>query len=221
MKQILIGAIACTCFFAACKKSDKKDSASNQFMSATPGSTWNYSFKDNTNAAANYNYTVTSSNSDTSVNSRTYHKYSVSTGGTEYYNISGHDYYTYAALPAQIGGNYIENLYLKDNAAVGTNWMQTYNIIYMSVPITLQTTNSIVATGLTRTVEGTAYTNVIQVNTSITPPAIPGLTLTSNISYYYAPRVGMIENHIEIHISGLGTAQDVNTQTTLVSATIL
>ncbi|MCC6259136.1 MAG: hypothetical protein IT254_12500 [Chitinophagaceae bacterium] len=190
-------------------------------MSTTPGSTWNYSFVDNTNAAANYDYTVTSSNSDTSINGKSYHKYAVSTGGTEYYNITGHDYYTYAALPAQIGGNYIENLYLRDNAIAGTSWIQSYNIIFNSVPLTIQTTNTIAAVGLTRTVSGKTYSNVIQVNTSITPPAIPGLTVTSNISYYYAPKVGMIENHIVVGINGLGVTQDVNTQTTLTNATIL
>jgi len=221
MKQILIGAIAFTCILSACKKSDKKGSEPDKFMSTSPGSTWNYAFVDNTNAAANYNYTVTSSNSDTLINGRSYHKYAVSTGGTEYYNISGHDYYTYAALPAELGGSHIENLYLKDNASAGTAWNQSYNVIINSIPITIQTTNTIAAVGLTRTVAGQTYTNVIQVNTSITPPAIPGLTLTSNISYYYAPRVGMIENHIVVGINGLGVTQDVNTQTTLTNATIL
>lgn len=221
MKQILIGALACSCFFAACKKSDKKSTAPDQFMTVSPGSTWNYAFKDNANAAANYNYTVTSSNSDTSVNGRTYHKYNVSTGGTEYYNISGHDYYTYAALPAQIGGNFIENHYLSDNVIAGTIWIQSYNITYMSVPITIQTTNTVAGVGLSRTVEGHTYSNVIQVNTVITPPAIPGLSFSGSIINYYAPKVGSIENHTEIHINGLGTTQDVDTQTTLLNATIL
>jgi len=221
MKQILIGAIACACFFSACKKSDKTSSEPDTFMTSTPGSTWNYSYKDNNDASLNYNYNVTSSNSDTSVNGRTYHKYNVSTGGTEYYNISNHDYYTYASLPAQLNGTYIENLYLKDNAGTGTSWMQSYNIEYMNVPLTLQTTNTIAATGLTRNVGGNTYLNVIRVNTSITPPSFPGLNFTSNISYYYAPQVGMIENNIEIHISGLGDPIDIDTQTTLESATIL
>lgn len=223
MKQILFGAIACTLLFTACKKSKDDDNSTpaEKFMSTSAGSTWNYAYVDNADAANNYNYTRTSTTTDTTINSKSYHKYSLSTGGSEFYAISGNDYYTFGALPAQLGGTNVENLYLKDNAGVGASWNQNYNIDYLGVPLSIGITNTIAAKELTRTVNGTNYTNVIQVNLTITPPAIPGLVLTSNIVYYYAPKVGLIENNTVLHLEALGNITDVDTKTTLTSANIL
>jgi hypothetical protein len=222
MKQLLFGTLASALLFTACKKSkDDNTAPADKFMSTSAGSTWNYAYVDNNNAANNYDYTRTSTTTDTSINAKSYHKYSLSTGGSEYYAISGSDYYTYAALPAQLGGTNVENLYLKDNAPAGTNWSQVFNIDYMSIPLAVTANNTIAEKGISRIVNGTTYNNVIKVTTTLTPPSIPGVTVTTNLTYYYAPKVGLIEDHIVAHIEGLGAPTDVDTKTTLTSANIL
>jgi len=222
MKHTLFGILTCTLLLSACSKDNDSPSEPDPYMSYTNGSNWHYSFKDNNDASNNYNYVVTATNQDTLINTKTYRKFSVDNGTTQYYNITGHDYYTFAALPLQVTTQYFENLYMKDNATVGTQWVQSYNIDLGGVPIAVQTTNTIASIGGTKVVNGTTYNDVIQVTTTIAPPSgIPGITLTSNINFYYAPIVGMIENDIVLSFSGLGMSQDVNTQTTLTSATIL
>lgn len=223
MKQILFGALACTLLFTACKKSNDDDNTTpaEKFMSTSAGSSWNYAYVDNANAANNYNYTRTSTTTDTSINSKSYHKYSLSTGGSEYYAISGSDYYNFGSLPAQLGGTNVENLYLKDNIGAGTSWSQVFNIEYLGVPLSITANNTIAEKGISWTVNGTTYTNVIKVVTTLTPPTIPGLTATTNLTYYYAPKVGLIENRIIANIDAFGTVTDVDTKTTLTSANIL
>jgi hypothetical protein len=80
-------------------------------MSYTPNSTWNYTVTNNV-TATNLNYTITSTNRDSSINTKTYHIFTNSTVGSanEYYNLTGNDYYTFRNLPVSLGGNPVENI---------------------------------------------------------------------------------------------------------------
>lgn len=194
------------------------------YMSLSAGSTRNYEFTNNNPPTTPSPYTVTSTNRDTTVGTRSYHVFTnSSTGGSEYYNISGNDYYTYQSLPASLGTTSVENLYLKDNAAVNTTWNQTFNVTVSGFPITVNIINKIMEKGITKTVNSIAYNDVIHVKTDITASSVlgPVTGLTTDIHYYYAPSVGLIQNNTVLDLDFMGFMIHTNTQTILKTATIL
>jgi hypothetical protein len=188
--------------FLSCKKSSS-DSTPDQFMSFTAGSSWNYQQTTNPSSATptNSNYTLTCSSNDTLINTKTYKKFTSTNGQTEYYNLTGNDYYTFYQLPAFLGGSRVENIYLKSNAPVGNTWTQNYPVTVSGFNLTLNLTNKIDSLGINRTVNGVTYTNVTLVKTDFTISGIPSFisyTLNTDIYYYYAPKVGQIENSQKI-----------------------
>lgn len=215
----LLGAIL-TLF--SCSKSGDTIVTADAYMSLTANSTWNYRTTDNVASTTN-NYTTTSTNRDSVINGNSYHVFTnSSTGGSEYYRIAGNGYYTYRVLTLGTISQALEALYLKDNVAVGSTWNQTVNLTVPGIPlpVPVTTTYTIAATGGTRTVNGTAYSNVIQVTTAITSSLIPAANLTTNIQSYYAPRVGLIENTNVVNLNYMGVVQNSDTKTILLSADI-
>jgi len=185
------------------------------------GSTWNYEVTNNTPPPSTSSYTLTSTNRDSSIGGKQYHVYlNSANGASEYYFVSGSDYYTYQSLPAAFGGSKVENLYLKAGATVNTTWAQTYNITYNSIPLAITVTNKIEAKGQSRTVSGNAYNNVIQVSTVITVAGVSATQLTSDIDYYYAPNYGMIENYSKIDINYFGIVNNSDFTTRLKTAVL-
>jgi hypothetical protein len=204
-KSTFLALVFATASFLSCKKSSS-DSTPDQFMSFTPGSSWNYQQTTNPSSATptNSNYTLTCSTNDTLINTKTYKKFTSSNGQTEYYNLTGNDYYTFYQLPAFLGGSRVENIYLKSSAAVGNTWTQNYPVTVSGFNLTLNLTNTIQEVGINRTVNGVAYTNVTHVKTDFTISGIPPFityTLTTDIHYYYAPKVGQIENSQKINFT--------------------
>ncbi len=175
---------------------------------------------DNSGSSAATDYTVTSTSRDSLILGKSYHVFNNSTGGNQYLNLSGHDYYEYDSLPAGLGAAAIERLYLKDNAALTTNWAQNLSVAVPGSPIPVPFTiiNSIMEKGISRTVNGISYSEVIHVYTTISSLIIPTASLVTNINSYYAPKYGLIENSNIIHLNFAGMVQDLDTQTTLVSA---
>jgi len=191
------------CFFAAsCDKGNDPaptPNPSDNFMNMKAGSTWNYEVTNNTPPPSTSSYTLTSTNRDSSIGGKLYHVYSNSANGaSEYYFVSGSDYYTYQSLPAAFGGSKVENLYLKAGATVNTTWAQTYNITYNSIPLAITVTNKIDEKGISKLVNGITYNNVIHVSTDITIVGITTAQFSTDIDYYYAPNYGMIESSSKI-----------------------
>ena len=212
--------------FTACSK--KTDSSTtppvqDNYLNTTSGSTWTY-HENNTSGPTpvSSDYILTSTSKDSTINTRSYHVYTFSYGGSQYLNISGHDYYQFDSLPGGLGAGTFERLYLKDDMAVGGSWTQTLNVTIPSVPLPLPVTvtNTIAEKGISRTVNGINYTNVIHVSTAITSVLIPAASLTSSIDSYYAPKYGLIENTSVINLNYLSITQNVNLETKLVSAVI-
>jgi hypothetical protein len=214
--------------FLSCKKSSTEGTA-DQFMSFTVGSSWNYQQTTNPSSATPTisNYTLTCSANDTIINTKNYKKFNNSNGQTEYYNVTGNDYYTYLKLPDFLGGTRVENIYLKTNEAAGASWVQTYPVTVSGLALTLTLTNTLQDVGVSRTVNGIAYTNVAHVKTSFTVAGIPAFityTLSTDIHYYYAPKVGQIENSQKINFTTTapGVAPvNFDQQLKLMSSTIL
>ena len=214
--------------FLSCKKSST-EGAAEQFMNFTAGSNWQYQQTTNPSSTAPTvsNYTVTCSASDTIINTKTYKKFNNTNGQTEYYNVTGNDYFTYLKLPDFLGGTRVENIYLKSNATVGTSWVQTYPVTVSGLTLTLTLTNTLQEVGVNRTVNSIAYTKVAHVKTSFTVAGIPAFityTLSTDIHYYYAPNVGQIENSQKINFTtnAPGVAPvNFDQQLKLMSSTIL
>ena len=222
MKKVLLPAILLASIIVSCKKNDDTTSpvTPETYMNSTAGSYRIYNYTDNANAANNRTDSTTSTSRDTTINTKSYHIFSNQTGNLQYFAISGNDYFQYQKLPAALGGTSIENLYLKTNATAGLTWPQTFSIIYSGVTINLTLANSITATGLTRTVNGIGYSDVIQVTTLASASAFGTvIPITSqNITAYYAPKVGLIENTFQLSATVAGNPIAVDNQTKLVKA---
>jgi hypothetical protein len=224
MKDTLIVFLALSAFFLSCKKpSSTTEEPSEKYLSITANNTWNYQQTNNAGTTPIVsNYTLTSTSKDTSINSKSYHIFNLSTGGKQYVNISGNDYYQYDSLSFAGTAFAVERLYLKDNAAVNTNWTQNVNVsvpgLPIAVPITLN--NTITEKGISRTLNNVTYTNVIHVQTITTSLVIPAGSFNTTINSYYAPKYGLIENTTVGILNYAGFNQNINTKLILMSANI-
>ena len=185
------------------------------YLTLTAGSSRNYELKNNTPPASTTNYTVTSTNRDTTINGRSYHVFSTSIGGSEYYTQSGGDYYTYQVLPITTGSSNVEILFLKDNVGVGATWVAAsapITVPGVPFPLTININNTIAEKGLSKTVNGKSYTDVIHVTSVIAVAGLPGGGVTSDIHYYYAPKYGLIENSVMLTSTVAPIAVDTDTR---------
>jgi len=220
--KTVVYVLAATLIFSACNKNNSDSSASTDvYLNTTQGSSWSYTQTDESGTNPPSNYTVTSSSKDTTINSRKYHVYDYSYGGSEYLGVDAHDYYQYDSIPVS-GGINIERLFLKDNASAGTTWNQDFSLTIPGVPlpVPLTVSNRIAEKGIDKTVNGTTYSNVIHVSTSLSSGLIPSSSFSSSIDSYYAPKYGLIENTTVIHLDYLGLTEDINVKTELTSATL-
>jgi len=208
--------------FSSCKKDNApKDNPSNEtYVNTNAGSTWTYRQTDMADNNSTSDYTITSTANDTTIDSRKYHVYTYSYGGSRYLGMEGHDYYQYDSIPIT-GGVNIQRLYLKDNAAKDDTWKQDFNLQIQELQgatIQLTVQNKVVEKGITKTVNGKDYSNVYHVSTSLSSSAIPSTALASTIDSYYAPGYGLIENTTQVELNYLGFVKEVNFKTELTSA---
>ena len=184
------------------------------------GSEWNYATTGtNGGAAVNSSYKLTATSRDSVANAKTYKVFTNSVGPNEYYNKSGNDYYRITAFPGL--GQFLEVLHLKDNTAIGSSWTDTKNVTVSGIPVTVVSTFTIAEKGIDHVVNGVTFKNVIKVNVSLALTAFGSpvpLDPSSSIQYFYANKIGMINNKVIIKIP-LGSI-DVNTETKLGSYTI-
>ncbi len=226
MKKNWIGCIILSlAIIAGCSKNDSPTVTpqDNTYLNTSANSSWNYQENDSSlSTPVVTNYTITSTSRDTVINTKSYHIYTNSLGGFNLQNMSGHDYYQFDSLPAGLGTGVFERLYLKDNVTPGTNWSQSLSVTIPGVPIPIPVTitNTVAENGISRTVNGVVYNNVIHVSTSLSSALIPAASLTTNINSYYAPKYGLIENStiVVLDISSLGLMQSINLHTKLMSA---
>jgi hypothetical protein len=226
MKKILFGGILLSLMTISCSKDggEEDDGTTEVYLHTAAGSSWNYRSVDNINPGPPEDYTRTSTSRDTIINGRTYHVYTNSTSGESEYNGNvGKDYFIFQALPDELGGTDVENLYLKAGTAVNGSWDQQYPLDYSGFSFTATITNKIIEKGLSKTVNGVAYTNVIHVKTDIAIAGLPPgtVTFTTDIHQYYAPKFGLIESKSKIDFTILGTTESTDVTTTLQSATLL
>ena len=225
MKTIFLVACFTAFIFTSCTKNTSKNSPSttNSYLNTNAGSTWNYHTVDSSGTTpASADYTLTSTAQDTTINSKKYHIYGISSGGSQFMNITGNSYYQYDSVPVA-GGGKIERLYLEDNAAVNQTWSQSFtlnNIPNSPVAIPLTVTNTVVEKGISRMVNGVNYSNVIHISTNLSSSLLPAAAFTSAIDSYYAPNYGLIDSKTIVHLNYLGITENANVATQLMSATL-
>ena len=212
-------------FVISCKKTESSNTPPPDiYLTTSAGSTWNYhEINSSSGTPVNSDYTLTSTSKDSLINAKSYHVYTNSAAGNEYFYISGNDYYQFDSSLAALGVSIFERLYLKSDASVGNTWSQSLTVtipmLGSSIPITV--TNKIIEKNISRTVNSTNYSGVIHVATSISSSAIPAANLTTSIDSYYAKNYGLIENSTIINLNYLGFVENINVETKLVSATLL
>ena len=192
-----------------------------KYLSISAGSTWNYRLVNNLTATST-DYVLASTNRDTSINGKAYHVFTNSnTGNNEYYFNTGNDYFTFRTLGA-LSNVQLEDLYLKDNSIVGTSWPQTVNLTIPGVPfpVPVTITYTIQETGISKTINGIAYTDVIHISGKITSTLLPPANLVTDIHNYFARKYGIIETNNILNLNFMGIIQNTNNKTILLSADI-
>ena len=221
MKSILLPFCLIIFLITGCGKDDTNpDPQAETYITTSANSTWNYQETDNIIPQSVTNYTLTSTNKDTTINSKVYHIYTDSYGDSSYLNVTGRDYYQFDSLPLGLGTEPFERLYLKDDLSVNATWAQTLavNLPSVPIPIPVTVTNTVTEKGISKTVNNVEYKNVIHVKTTISATGIPAAALTTDINSYYAPKFGLIENSNVVELDYAGITVSVNVQTRLLSA---
>lgn len=207
---------------ASCKKDkdndDNPDSAI--YINSVSGSLWSYHEINNSGGTPQESdYTVTSTSRDTAIEGKTFHIYAYSYGGFQYLNNTNSDYYQYDSIPGL--SNAIVRLYLRSNAKVGDTWNQSISVPVPNFPanVTIKISNKVLDIG-SRTVNGTTYNNVIQVQTTLSSALIPADNLKSEINTYYAENYGLVESSIAIDLDYQGITEKIDVNVKLTSATL-
>lgn len=192
-----------------------------KYLSISAGSTWNYRLINNLTATST-DYVLASTNRDTSINGKAYHVFTNSnTRNNEYYFNTGNDYFTFRTLGA-LSNVQLEDLYLKENSPVGTTWAETVNLTIpgIPVPVPVTITYTVLETGITRTVNGIVYTDVIHISGKITSTLLPPANLVTDLQNYFARKYGIIETNNILNLNFMGITQNTNNKTILLSADI-
>lgn len=221
MRTFILLALPALFLFSSCKKeksTTETPGENKNYINIAAGSSWQYLEINSTGAVpVQSEYKITSTSSDTTINGKAYHIYSLSYGGSRYLNLSGKDYYEFDTIPGD-GIKSFERLYLKSGVSVGTSWSQSENLVVDGIPIPLKLTNTIVSNTLVKEVQGKSYDKVIHVKTTISSDLIPAASLTSDINSFYAPNYGLIENTSKLNLDYLGVKEKIDISTTLKSA---
>ena len=215
MKKLPFAALFLCFACLSCDKDDDPapDPTTDVYLSTTAGNTWTYEETNNTPPTSTVTYTVIATNKpDTIINTHPYRIFTNSLRGSEYYYLSGANYYTFRGLPASAGGSKIESLYLKSDAAVNASWSDVISLTTPlgAVPVTL--TYTVREKRISKTVNGITYDNVIHLGGTLSAPAPFNTGLTSDLHGYYAPKYGLIQSEIMINHTVAGINVNVVTK---------
>lgn len=174
---------------------------SSTYQPVTKGTYWKYVYVLN---GVTDTVTTTMTGDSTVINGRTYYggasvyqsgKFPASTG---YLSNQGHIYVQYATAE----GNDIYLYFLNDTTAVGHGWTSPINPTGSVNGVPGQFVGTIIATGLTKTINGKTFKNVIHDQVSLQYDYGTGFSTFITYDNYIAQGIGLIE----VDSSGLGVA---------------
>jgi hypothetical protein len=218
MKKMLLAFMALSVAMVSCHKDDEDPAPRDTDVSYQPltvGSTWSYKTKNNISSVES-NYTLTATNKDTSINSKSYKVFTRSDAGNEYYYNTGNAYYQFGSI-ANITGP-TELLYLAADVEAGGSWTETKDVAIPGLGASnLKVTYTVVEKLASYTVEGKAYSDVIHVKltlSDITLSGIPVPITSQDLQFYYAAGVGRIKQQVKVTITGLSPVDNETNLTT-------
>lgn len=184
------------------------------YQPLTAGSTWNYRVENKLNAAANFNFTLTATNRDSTVNGNSFRVFTNSSGGNEYYRRATTDFYQYGGFAGLTSA--VELLFLKGAATAGAGWTETKNVTVSGIAVAATFNYTIQEVLPTYTVDSKTFVEVLKVKVGL---VVPGVTFTAQeLEFYYAKEVGRIKSQIKIATAFPPT--NVHTETYLTSYNI-
>jgi len=240
MKKLILASALIAIFASSCKKNkpDVPAPPPSPYTTSTANSVWYYQNTDTSGTPDITNDTTKSTNRDTTVSSIVYHVYTnTALGDNEYrkvnaVNATDNDYVQ--LFNTDFDGTtpvYAPYIYLKDYLAVNGSWTQNFTVKINGTSAPASITNTIMEKGISRTVNGQAYTDVVHVqsvlNTSFTinfPPFPPiPVTVTRTEQLYYARRFGLIESSTiqTINAPGLPGFPQTNATSSKLSSAVL
>ncbi|MCY7291444.1 MAG: hypothetical protein LH615_04605 [Ferruginibacter sp.] len=151
---------------------------------------------------------------DTTLENKTYKKFSVTGQGNTYFNCTAGVSSSIVLNGTTQGGNiisYAKVTVLKENAPINTSWVDTLTASGQTALYTY----TIVSKGIPRTVAGINYTDVIHVHEQTTVNVAGTIIPAGQSDYYYAKGIGLIESISFDDFTGLQILRHV-----LISATI-
>lgn len=193
MKKALSISLLFVLMAFGCKKSDQspEDESKNNYQPVTKGSYWKYS---NLTPSGSNLETVTMTGATKVINTRTYYEYESVLGSNQSgLSATGYFYAKDGIVMSALSDN-SEVIFLKENAVVGETWIYSGPMSdkilgqVASEPYTIVA--KLVEKGITHTVAGKAFTNVIHVKYIKNPNSGP---TTDLYDYYIAKGVGMVE----------------------------
>ena len=196
--KLLSGGLLCLAF-VSCKKDTVSENTStpennviknNSAKVADPYYPYDngtvYSYADSTGAGSSTSKSVIAIFGDTTIEGKSFSRTSAESISTYYNSTDG-----VTTLVSFNGKDKRTTTVLKSNVPVGTTWKDVFS--NDGVPTTYEW--KIVARGINKTVQGVAYSNVIQVHLLGSADVTgQGKVVFANADYYYAPNVGLIEN---------------------------
>lgn len=177
----------------SCKKDRVVTPSGGDYLPLTSGSTWKYSYA--SDGGTRDTLILTMTGGTTKINGKTYYD-AMSTyrqGTSQGYFYAGNHIYTTrsAAVGASVS---IELQLLNDTASVGYQWTSSPTDDGTLDGQPAKTVNTIVEKGISRTVNGMTFTNVIHTRVQLLYDTGAGIVPTITYDFYLAKDVGLIEN---------------------------
>lgn len=183
LKTLLILCLLLGTFVSCSKETDPKpaSTAEQDYLPTSAGSTWTY--------GGITPYTLTVTGKREVINGRTFHEMETTQGTTKNRSLLLKEKGVYTGIGFQPGMGNVEIAILKEETPVGKPWEQTNTINGIETKMTF----SIVEKGVSKTVEGKTFKNVINVKME-TAVVFMGVEIDSGVSanYYFSKGVGLI-----------------------------
>ncbi|GAB2697938.1 hypothetical protein GCM10027037_22650 [Mucilaginibacter koreensis] len=201
MKKLLFSLTALSVlFFASCKKDDNQkpgDDTAGAYQPVTNGSTWSY--RNTFNAipdvtAGSVDTTVTTMTAGTEkIGNITYHKLNAVSGGTTETSYLGYNNGIYSAyMSGEMAMEAMDLPYLDEREAAGESWTNQFTVVDEGETIQLQTKTTVAEKGISKTILGKAYSNVIHTTVDVQLKQAGQYNTVMTYDYYIAKNVGVI-----------------------------
>lgn len=214
MKQCIFCLAAGMLLFAvSCKKGDNHkldpdDQVPVDYMSTQPGSWWLYASNED-----DVVYRRMATGRDSVKDDFTYNYYEsydtvYDRTTPEYFGKNGDKFLMLVDL-FDDQQQYVTVVLSKDDPVVGDNWINTESFTYSGIPLDAKFECEVVATGLSMTINGKTYNNIVQLKNDLKarPSITPLFADCGTVMIWYSKGIGIIKRNFDIHILSLYTRQ--------------